>query len=333
MTDETITRLFETCGLGQVILPVTSVTGGLMHRMFRVTTAEKTYAVKRLNPEIMKRPDAMRNFLRAEELEEVLENAGIPIVPAIRTGGRKMQETDGEYFYIFPWQNGRITDWHHITPEQCRQAGNIQGRIHAIRPRLIPHTEPEQSAIDWSLYIKEAERQDHGTASLLKENEKLLNDAQDAMNRARRALPDIECITDEDMDPKNVIWDDGRPFVIDLECLGTGNPVSNALQLSLQWAGATTCTLDTEKQGAFFEGYLGAYDNGFRDYGKVLGLAYTWIEWLEFNIRRALGQCQDESERETGASEVRNTINRIRHIHGMEDRVLQQLERLLTKQP
>ena len=330
MTENTIARLFETRGLGKVVLPVRPVSGGFMHRMFRVEIADRVYAVKYLNPEIMKRPGVMENYRRAEKLEQILEDEGIPVAPALAFSGRKMQELDGEYFYIFRWQEGRITDWQNITADQCRQAGNIQGRIHALQP-AEKHAEPEMSGIDWHGYVEEAHRQDSEIAEILRDNERLLFDVQEEMNRARRALPDIECITDEDMDPKNVMWHDGKPVVIDLECLDYGNPVSSALQLSLQWAGITTCTLDMKKLEAFFEGYLEAYDNGFRDYGSVLGLAYTWIEWLEYNITRALGKCQDESEREMGITEVRNTVNRIRYIRETEDRIRQQLVRLSEK--
>ena len=135
------------------------------------------------------------------------------------------------------------------------------------------------------------------------------------MNKARLALPPIETIIDEDMDPKNVMWNNGVPVVIDLECLDYGNPISSALQLSLQWSGITTCDLDLRKVRAFFEGYTNAFDCGFKAYDKVFGLAYTWIEWLEYNITRALGDCMDESERSMGVSEVKNTINRIRYIY------------------
>ena len=328
MIAETIRKMFRTSGLGEVLLPVAPVSGGLMHRMYRVNTAGRSYAVKHLNPEIMKRPEAMGNYRRAEGLETILEEAGIPIVPALTVNGRKMQETDGEYFYIFHWQNGRITDWNHITPEQCRQAGNIQGRIHALQPRQTDHTEPVLSTIDWHEYADKAERQQSVIAPVLKENLELLDYARDEMNRARQALPDIECISDEDMDRKNVMWDNGKPVVIDLECLDYGNPVSHVLQLSLQWSGITTGALKPDLQKAFFEGYLDAYDNGFRDYGSVLGLAYTWTEWLEYNITRALGACQDESERETGIAEVRNTISRLQYIREHEALIRQILDHL-----
>ena len=319
---ETIGKLFESRGLGKVVSPFSPVSGGFMHRIFRVETARGTYAVKHLNPEIMKRPEAMENYRRAEKLEKILENAGIPIVPAIAFSGRKMQEMDGEYFYIFRWHAGRVTDWRSITAEQCALAGNILGRIHAVLPGRRTGMKPHLSRIDWTSLAALAEKQGSTIAPLLKENTCLLRYAQNAVNKARLALPDIECITDEDMDPKNVMWEDGKPVVIDLECLDYGNPVSGVLQLSLQWSGLTTCSLDPDKQKAFFDGYLEAYDNGFRDYGSVFGLSYTWIEWLEFNIRRALGQCRDETEQETGINEVRSTLKRIRCLRENEDMIL-----------
>ena len=323
-----ITQLFETLSLGTVTVPVAPVSGGFMHRVYKVCTENHTYAVKHLNPEIMKRPGAMDNYKKAELLEAILEDTGIPIVPAITFNGKKMQEFQGNYFYIFDWHNGSITDWNNITPEQCWKAGNIQGRIHAIKTGLAVANEPtslELSTIDWDGYITQA-AECKKVESLLKENLPLLNYAQTELNKARKSLPNIITIIDEDMDPKNVMWEDGEPVVIDLECLDYGNPISSAIQLSLQWSGITLCNFDSEKQKSFFQGYLAAYDNGFRDYKSVFGLTYTWIEWLEYNIQRALGASQDESEQQLGLTEVKNTINRIKYIRKMEDKIKNNLQ-------
>ena len=323
-----IETLFEEFGLGKIISPIIPVSGGFMHRMYKVCTENHTYAVKHLNTEIMKRPEAMENYKKAERLEAILEGKGIPIVPALMFCGKKMQELQNNYFYIFDWHNGSITDWNNITPEQCWKAGNIQGRIHAIKTALTVANEPtslELSTIAWDGYISKAAEYKE-VESLLKENLSLLNYAQTELNKARKSLPNITTIIDEDMDPKNVMWKNGEPVVIDLECLDYGNPVSSAIQLSLQWAGITLCNYDAEKQKSFFQGYLAAYDNDFRDYKSVFGLTYTWIEWLEYNIQRALGSCQDKSEQELGLTEVKNTINRIKYIHHMEDKIKSNLE-------
>ena len=326
-----ITQLFETLSLGRITAPITAMSGGFMHRMYKVCTENHTYAVKHLNSEIMKRQGAMENYKKAERLEAILEKVNIPIVPALTIGGKKMQELLCNYFYIFEWHEGNITDWNNITAEQCWKAGNIQGRIHAIEARQTPPSAPELSTIDWNEYIKKAAGSNTDAPakeveSLLKENLPLLEYAQTELNKARQSLPNITTIIDEDMDPKNVMWKNGEPVVIDLECLDYGNPVSSAIQLSLQWSRITLCDFDAEKQKAFFEGYFQAYDNGFRDYKSVFGLTYTWIEWLEYNIQRALGSCQDKSEQELGLTEVKNTINRIKYIHQMENKIKSNLE-------
>ena len=261
----------------------------------------------------MGRADAHDNYKRAEKIEGMLEKEGLPIVPSLTIHGSKMQNIEGNYFYIFKWQEGHITDWNNISTNQCHTAGNILGRIHAIHPENVAYRKPEFSEIDWQEYVLRAKEEKSEIASLLADNEKLLSYAERELNKARTALPDILCVSDEDMDPKNMMWDNGNPWVIDLECLDYGNPISHVLQLALQWSGITTCNLDVEKMVAFFDGYLEAYDNCFRAYSDVFGLAYTWVEWLEYNLRRALGVCADEAERMLGISEVRNTINRIKY--------------------
>lgn len=324
--DDLISELMMTCGFGNIICLIKPVSGGFLHRMYRVTTDRGIYAVKHLNPEIMGRDGALDNYERAEKIEYMLESEDIPIVPSITVNGHKMQNVEGHYFYLFNWKEGRITDWNHISNDECKIAGNILGRIHVIDPKNVAHQEPELSKINWHEYIQKAKEEKSEIASLLADNEKLLIYAEKELNQARISLPDIICVSDEDMDPKNVMWDNGNPWVIDLECLDYGNPISHVLQLALQWSGITTCNMDLEKMAAFFDGYLEAYDNCFRAYSDVFGLAYTWVEWLEYNIQRALGACTDETEKMMGISEVQNTVERIKYIRNIEKEIKDALD-------
>ena len=79
-----ICKLFAQCGLGNVTDDITPVAGGLMHKMYKVQTASGTYAVKCLNPQIMKRPGVFENYARAEALEKILEENGIQEVQDFR---------------------------------------------------------------------------------------------------------------------------------------------------------------------------------------------------------------------------------------------------------
>ena len=313
-----LAELARECGLGSIVAEIEPVSGGFMHRMYKVITDSSIYAVKHLNAEIMKRPDAHANYARAEGIEAILESRGIPMVPAMVIGGRKMQKVDGQFFYVFKWQAGSVTDWHHISSEMCYQAGQLLGSVHAIEPRNVEYQPPETSHIDWRGYALKAKEENAEIAPLLEAHEALLAHAESELNRARASLPAMRCLSNGDMDPKNIMWDHGNPWMIDLECLDEGNPIAHALELALQWAGIVTGEMDFDKLIAFFDGYLEAYDNGFRGYGDVLGVAYTWVEWLAYNIERALGNCVDEAERALGVSETRNTIDRIKYIHQIE---------------
>lgn len=346
--DILITELINRCNLGEVTSKIETVSGGFMHRMYKVCTDKGTYAVKHLNSEIMKRPDAPGNYAKAEKLEKVLEKNDIPIVPALEIGGRKMQEVDGNFFYVFTWQEGHISDWNNITNQMCYRAGAILGKIHAIDisgiediaaiDRESREVASEDTYIDWKKYTDRARECDSEILSALEENLDLLETAEKEKNKAQKNLPDIICLSDEDMDPKNVMWyedksyegkpHEEKPLVIDLECLDFGNPVSHVMQLALQWSGITTCSLDIEKMVSFFKGYLSEYDNHFRDYVDIVGIAYTWTEWLEYNIKRALGECIDEEERKTGISQVFSTIDRIRYIKDKMPYICRALETL-----
>ena len=329
--EELLSELMLTCGLGLITSSVEAVSGGFLHRMYRVATECGTYAVKHLNPIIMDREEAYENFARAEKIEGIIEKEGIPIVPSLSIHGKKMQNIEGHYFYIFNWKEGHITDWYDISNRECHMAGNILGRIHAIEPRNVSHRKPEISKINWHGYLTKAIEQMSEIAPLLADNEEMLIYAEEEMNKARTCLPDILCLSDEDMDAKNIMWDNGNPWVIDLECLDYGNPISHALQLALQWSGITTCDIDIEKLVSYFEGYLEAYDNGYRAYSDVFGLAYTWVEWLEYNIRRALGECIDEAEKVMGVTEVNHTINRIKYIYDNERKIKAALDSRLPR--
>ena len=78
----------------KVVSPVEPVSGGFLHRMYKVTTDCGIFAVKHLNRNIMDRAKARENYERAEMLEGLLEREGLPVVSALSVNGRKMQHME-----------------------------------------------------------------------------------------------------------------------------------------------------------------------------------------------------------------------------------------------
>ena len=74
--------LLKDLGLGTIRGEIEQVAGGLLHKMYRVTTDRGIYAVKVLNPEIMKRPAAWRNTVNSEKIAAAFQDL-IPVVAAL----------------------------------------------------------------------------------------------------------------------------------------------------------------------------------------------------------------------------------------------------------
>lgn len=196
----------------------TRLSGGFLHKMYRVVTESGVYAVKHLNPHVMARADALANFRSAEALERKLAGAHLPLLPALSG----MQGVEGDYFYVFPYFDGRALTEGEITPAHCEIVGEILAKLHQVERKREP-IQREPLAFDWDGF------------GLSAEDKALLKELQQAANTA--VLPPLSAICHNDMDPKNVLWNSTDCRVIDLECLDYGSPYVELLETALCWAG------------------------------------------------------------------------------------------------
>ncbi len=306
-------RIFEeicrALSLGSIIEPPRQLSGGFQHRMFSLFTERGKYAIKLLNPAIMARPDAMNNFRRAEGFERLLERTDIPILPALTFGGQKMQRIGDQYFYLFDWFDGRALPSQEITADHCRMIGSLLAKIHRIDWREEPSFQDALS-FDWNFFSGKLSAVDAGLDKLYSECLKMLVEVQNRANAAISKLPPVRAICHGDLDSKNVLWQDGQPRIIDLECLGMENPFIELYETALYWSGIEQCAVDSELFGAF----IGSY----RDAGGVLPQDWKVIHdantgrmgWLYYNLNRAL-----EGEQALGVSESLKTLAQLKHYH------------------
>ena len=100
--------------------------------MYKVVTTKGTYAVKHLNPEVMKRDDAKSNHILAEKIANYAKEKGIDCIPAKIINGKALQEFNGNYFFIFDWFEGKPVNENEITFEQIEKVSNLLAKIHNI---------------------------------------------------------------------------------------------------------------------------------------------------------------------------------------------------------
>ena len=164
------------------------LSGGFMHKMYRIDTQQGTFALKLLNPFVMQRETAMDNFAKAERIELLLEQQGVPILPALSFDGRKMQEVDGEHFYLFDYFPGKALQGNEITAYHCKEMGKVLAEIHSIDKKYENEVFCEMS-IDWNFYLAEMKNTDTKLYAMLKDALPVIQDSQNKGNQARKNSP------------------------------------------------------------------------------------------------------------------------------------------------
>lgn len=296
--------------------------GGFMHKMYKLETEQGTYALKLLNRFVMQRETAMENYAKAEQLELLLEQRDIPILPALSFDGRKMQEIDGEYFYLFDYYAGKSLKRKEITEYHCTEIGKVLAKIHNIDKKFMGE-HFEEMAIDWNFYLVEMKKTNMRLYEMLKANYALIVESQNKGNCARKKLPNVFSICHNDMDCKNILWHGEDYHIIDLECLSYSNPLMELFELALCWSGYEDCQIDFRLFQSFLRGYASFGGELPIDWETLYDCNNGRLEWLEYNLKRVLGiDCGDE-EKEIGIEQVEKTIQHIIYYSEMKEQILE----------
>lgn len=312
MSGVEINNLIESLKLGAVISEPVQVTGGLLHKMYRVNTNKGAYAVKVLNAEIMKRPVAFQNTENSEKIATEFQPM-IPVVAALEIGGKQIHELDGNHYMIFDWVEGASVFPPMITSENCYAIGDVLGKIHQEKLAVDGVVPEEDGAtmFNWDKYGQQLPKYI----------------AEDWANRFQEALPDIKAwnqaayeageilaktmvISHRDLDPKNVMWNGGSPLIIDWEAAGYVNPYQELLEVINYWA--------DDGKGGFLKEHFNALLNAYTQYVKLENVDWNpvfagsymgMLGWLEYNIKRALGvEAATADEVQLGKEQVLGTI-------------------------
>lgn len=325
MTENVFFEICKELDLGNVLEDAKRVYGGFMHKMYYIKTDKKEYAIKMLNPEIMKRTSVFENLNIAETLEYKLQEEGIPIVPSLMFKGNKMQCIDGQYFYVFDWIKGKALHSNEIRKEHCKTIGEILAKIHKLDYKDKEYV-CERLQIDWDYYINSSFEKCPQITDILKVNRDLLYYSQEKANKAFLNVPSGECICNGDMDSKNVLWIDNKPRIIDLECLNYDNPYIELFQLALCWSGYEECNLDYDLLKSFIKSYKNEVGVIDVDWNVLYHANVGRLGWLEYNIKRALMlECEDEEERQLGIKEVFDTVDHVIYYEKIKKPLLEKL--------
>lgn len=310
-----IEKFCEISNLG-IVTNITKLTGGLMHKMFKVETNKGIYAIKVLNPEVMSREEAYNNFVISETIANLAKDNGIVVSSAISINNNYLNKFEDKYYMVFDFVAGKVLTDEEITIEHCRKIGEILSKIHSLDysnlgldSEIVEYTR----LYDWESYINNRNFDRMSYKELFLSNYKKYNSILKRANERFNDSNTVLTICHRDMDPKNVMWNNDNPIVIDWESASLANPYRELLEDALCWSGFLSNSFDEKKFIAVIEAY--AKNKNIQDiewFDVICGNLVGRFGWLKYNLERSLGiKSNDTEEMKLAENEVSKTIEEI----------------------
>lgn len=314
--NEIINKLLIDCSLGKCLSNPVRVTGGLLNRMYKVETNSGTYAIKMLNPEVMKRSTAMNNHIVAEKVANIAKQNGVKCLPAKIINNKTIQECEGIYFLIFDWFDGKPISDEKITLEKCKSIAKELAKIHSIN---FDEVKQECRAyynlelVNWNLYVDKIENKE--LKELLESNIELFKELDKKAIDSINLIQDNLVISHKDLDLPNILWNEDDFIIIDWESTGMVNPIMELIDTAWNWSGGQKY-FDIEKFKCFIEEYKSDIGE-LKDFNIAIDADFkAKFGWLEYNLKRVCGiECIDEEEKLLGEKEVIRSINEINKFY------------------
>lgn len=321
MKNKNIEKLVIKTNTGTCIKEINKVSGGLSHRMYKVSTDKGIYAIKELNSGVMKRTEAFSNFIFSEKVAEIVKHNKITAIGAMKVNNDIITKIDDSYYMIFEWLDGRILNADEITEKHCEIIGEILAKIHNIDFTEIEDEKRKNIDLEyfeWNKYCNLAEKHNKVYTNLLKENIDLLYKLNEKSIKALEYANENLIISHTDLDRKNVMWQEYNPFIIDWEASGYINPTIELIQVAWYWSGGDVENIDYNKFRILIKSYKKYYKSNIDKNAEDLVYAdiYGGLEWLNYNLKRSLciENNYEQDEIELAENEVIQSINEIMNV-------------------
>ncbi|MBR3162312.1 MAG: phosphotransferase [Bacilli bacterium] len=298
------------------IISINKIPGGLMHKMFKVETDKGVYCIKVLNPEVMSRKTAHNNFIISETISNFAKKNGIPASCALKIDDNYLTKLDNIYYMIFDYLEGKTLNDNEITVNHCKKIGNILAHIHNLDYKEIglkPNIVEYKKIYDWDSYINNPNFNKMSYKNLYLSNYKKYNSLLKRANQRFNDSNNSQTICHSDMDPKNVMWHNDNPIIIDWESASISNPCIELLEDALCWSGFLSNNFNKDKFSTIFKEYFKYRTiNNIDWYDVICGNLVGRLGWLKYNLDRSLGIIsKDIEEIKIAENEVIKTIDEI----------------------
>lgn len=118
--------------LGNIVARPEPLSGGYLHKLWRVETQEGSFVIKKLNPAIMEKRGMAGRLEQAESIGAAFREAGIPAIIPYAHDGSFITEMDDASYLLYPFVSGSLYDLKRVSKSQASQVAGLLARMHTL---------------------------------------------------------------------------------------------------------------------------------------------------------------------------------------------------------
>jgi thiamine kinase-like enzyme len=238
-------------------------------------------------------------------------------------------EIENEYFMIFDWVDAKSIFPPDIKENHCEKIGEILGKIHShkIVDIEIRKNYDKFKIFNFDKYLKLGIKFNTVWVNEFSKGIDFIKLINNKICTNSDILLKNTVLSHKDMDPKNVLWNNDEPYIIDWESAGLVNPYQELLTMLLYWCTNQLNELDDTKFNIFYNSYK-KFNNCLNVNWDIIILSvyYSKLEWLDYSLKRSLGiEASSNEEKKIGTNQVLYTLKDIQHYYKSEDIIRKRL--------
>ena len=201
-----INKVCEFFNIGTLVSEPKRIYGGFLHKMWRVDSDKRSYAIKQLSADLdLTNQSIIKNYEMSEVIVSKFIKLGIPAIGAVENLGRHLFISEGVGFLVYPWVDAVTLGQSSILEKQACRIAEILAQIHGINlfvPEIMQSTFEVHSNETIQNLFEQAARADCSFSDELRMHKKSIFMANEAYQHAIPLLQAHLVVSHGDLDKK-----------------------------------------------------------------------------------------------------------------------------------
>lgn len=299
----TVKKIFKTLELGEI--KDIKIENSVQNIVYKVVTTNKTYILKEYSKDAVKNEYDLNKRKRQISISERFSQNGIPTILPLTFNNRNFIKYKSKHYLIYDYVDYKVISPSDLTPKKVKKLSSILAIIHKLNIKSDLPSQYKTIKIDLNKHLKKFKKINDKLYKTLYDNYFSLENLIDDCNSSIKYIQNHLCVSHNDYNLKNILWDNDYMYLIDFDACCMVNPAASLAECAFNIS-LNNNKINYETYKDFIKTYIKKYGTITTYYKDALNTAMNGkLQWLEYTMSKCT---------KTNSKMIEETINLIKEL-------------------